>query len=127
MQYGKVWITYIKDCGENEGGYFCEVYADEDYNERIDYFCIHPEDCDCTNEDEVENFIEEYSQMYQYSGMANMKDLSNEEIFMLSDGLLALIHNCSEAIKLVPDKKAQKGIHNSIRKYQELNSKLMKK
>ena len=41
--------------------------------------------------------------------------LSNEEIFMLSDGLLTLIHNCSDAIKLVPEKKAQ----------QELNSKLM--
>lgn len=54
-----------------------------------------------------------------------MGNLSNEEIFMLSDGLLALIHNCSEAIKLVPDKKAQKVIHNTIRKYQELNSKLM--
>ena len=53
--------------------------------------------------------------------------LSNEEIFMLSDGLLTLIHNCSEAIKLVPDKKVQKGIHNTIRKYQELNAKLMGK
>ena len=51
--------------------------------------------------------------------------LSNEEIFMLSDGLLTLIHNCSEAIKLVQDKEAQKGIHNTIRKYQELNSKLL--
>lgn len=54
-----------------------------------------------------------------------MKDLSNEEIFMLSDGLLALINNCSEAIRLVPEKKAQKAIQNSIRKYQELNSKLL--
>ena len=53
--------------------------------------------------------------------------LSNEEIFMLSNGLLTLIHNCSEAIKLVPDKKTQKGIHNTIRKYQELNTKLMEK
>ena len=72
MQYGKVWITYIKDCDENEDGYFCEVYADEDYSERIDYFCIHPEDCDCTNEDEVEKFIEEYSKMYQ--GDNSIKD-----------------------------------------------------
>lgn len=56
-----------------------------------------------------------------------MKDLSNEEIFMLSDGLLALINNCSEAIRLVPEKKAQKAIQNSIRKYQELNSKLLEK
>lgn len=51
--------------------------------------------------------------------------LLNEEIFMLSDGLLSLINNCSEAIKLVPDEKVQRGIHNTIRKYQELNTKLM--
>ena len=56
-----------------------------------------------------------------------MQNLSNEEIFILSDGLLALIQNCSEAIKLVaPDKKTQKAIQNTMRKYQELNEKLMK-
>lgn len=51
--------------------------------------------------------------------------LLNEEVFMLSDGLLSLINNCSEAIKLVPDKKVQREIYNTIRKYQELNTKLM--
>ena len=51
--------------------------------------------------------------------------LSNEEIFILSEGLLALIHNCSEASKLVPDRKAQEEIYNAIYKYQELNSKLL--
>ena len=54
-----------------------------------------------------------------------MENLSNEEIFMLSEGLLALIHNCSEACKLVPDRKAQEEIYNAIYKYQKLNSKLM--
>ena len=54
-----------------------------------------------------------------------MKNLSNEEIFILSEGLLALIHNCSEACKLVPDRKAQEEIYNAIYKYQELNSKLL--
>ena len=51
--------------------------------------------------------------------------LSNEEIYILSEGLLALIHNCSEASKLVPDRKAQEEIYNAIYKYQELNSKLL--
>ena len=54
-----------------------------------------------------------------------MKNLSNEEIFILSEGLLSLIHNCSEASKLVPDRKAQEEIYNAIYKYQELNSKLL--
>lgn len=34
-------------------------------NEEIDNFYIHPEDCDCTDEKEVENFIKRYSKMYQ--------------------------------------------------------------
>ena len=55
---------------------------------------------------------------------ASMK-LSNEEIYILSEGLLTLIHNCSEACKLVPDRKAQEEIYNTIYKYQELNSKLL--
>ena len=54
-----------------------------------------------------------------------MEKLSREEIFVLSEGLLALIHNCSEASKLVPDRKAQEEIYNAIYKYQELNSKLL--
>ena len=51
--------------------------------------------------------------------------ISDDEIFMLSDGLLSLISNCSEAIKLVKDKKVQKAIQNTIRKYQSLKEKLM--
>lgn len=64
MKCGKVWISTCKDCGENEGGYFCQVYADEDMEIEIDYFCIHPEDCDCSNDDEVKKFIEWYAKMY---------------------------------------------------------------
>lgn len=64
MKYGKVWISRCTDCGENEGGYFCQVYADEDMENQIDYFCIHPEDCDCNNEEEVEKFIKKYAEMY---------------------------------------------------------------
>lgn len=65
MKYGNVWIGHIRDCGENEGGYFCEVYDNEDMDNRIDYFCIHPEDCDCTDENEVEKFIKWYAEQYR--------------------------------------------------------------
>lgn len=64
MKYGKVWIGCIPDCGENLGGYFCEVWSDEEMDNRIDYFCIHPDDCDCTDSEAVEKFIKEYSRMY---------------------------------------------------------------
>ena len=64
MKYGKVWIGCIPDCDENEGGYFCEVWDDEYMNNRIDYFCIHPEDCDCNNPEEVKKFIRWYAEQY---------------------------------------------------------------
>ena len=51
--------------------------------------------------------------------------LSSKEIYMLSDGLLALIKNASEAIKLTNNEHAQCAISGDIHKYQSLNSKLM--
>lgn len=65
MEYGKVWISRIPDCDNNLGGYYCQVYIDRDMENQIDDFCIHPEDCDCTSESEVEKFIEEYAKQYQ--------------------------------------------------------------
>ena len=51
----KVWLAFNPDCEENEGGWFVEVYLDPalDYD---DYFCIHPEDCDCKDPDAVEAY-----------------------------------------------------------------------
>ena len=40
MDYKNIRISCIPDCGENEGGYFCEVHT-QDCDDRIDYFCIH--------------------------------------------------------------------------------------
>ena len=43
MEYKELIISCIPDCGENEGGYFCEVHIQGcDGDDRIDYFCIHP-------------------------------------------------------------------------------------
>ena len=39
----KVYVTAIDDCGENVGGFYCQVYADEDMNDELDYFVIHKE------------------------------------------------------------------------------------
>jgi hypothetical protein len=65
MQYGKVWISTTTDCGENLGGYYCQVYTDENMENQIDDFCIHTDDCDCSNQEEVEKFIWQYAKMYQ--------------------------------------------------------------
>lgn len=65
MKYGNVWVSITTDCGENAGGYYCQVYKDEDMSYQIDDFCIHTYDCDCTNDNDVENFIMLYvNEMY---------------------------------------------------------------
>lgn len=40
----RAWVSYIHDCGENAGGFYCETYADPDGNRKVDDFCIHPGD-----------------------------------------------------------------------------------
>lgn len=44
MEYRGLVIDYIDDCGENEGGYFCEVRQAEVLDDRIDFFCVHPDE-----------------------------------------------------------------------------------
>ena len=36
----KVYVSLCDDLGENKGGYYCEVYLDED-SDSIDNFVIH--------------------------------------------------------------------------------------
>ena len=55
----EIYFVLNKDCDENKGGWWVEIYLD--YNgDRYDDFCIHVEDCDCSNQDEVEKFAKEY-------------------------------------------------------------------
>jgi len=63
MKYRDFYITYINDCGENEGGYFCEIYILDEYNSRsecdiLDYFCIKPDEL--VSVSDVEYWIREY-------------------------------------------------------------------
>lgn len=52
------YVTYIEDCGENTGGYYCIVYKDETLEEELDNFCID-KDCIKINPD-VEYWIKKY-------------------------------------------------------------------
>lgn len=62
----RVWMSYIPDCEDNTGGFYVEVYLNQ-YGDRYDYFCVHPEDCDCNNSEAVEKFMKEYvSQIKDY-------------------------------------------------------------
>ena len=44
MEYRGYYISLTPDCDPNEGGYYCQVYEDQDYSEEIDDFCIHPDE-----------------------------------------------------------------------------------
>ena len=47
------------DCEPNEGGYYVEICLDCDL-ERWDYFCVHPNDCDCSDIGAVEDYVRQY-------------------------------------------------------------------
>ena len=61
----KVYLSFVPDCDENEGGWFVEVYFDK-YGDYHDYFCIHPEDCDCKNQKEVDECAKRYISEIEY-------------------------------------------------------------
>lgn len=37
----KIYVSTCPDVGENEGGYYCIIFADEDYTIQIDDFVVH--------------------------------------------------------------------------------------
>ena len=49
---------------------------------------------------------------------------SDEELKIMSDGILALIHNVNEAIRLTVDEKVKDTLYEANRRYRELNSKI---
>ena len=44
MKYRGFYISRTEDCEENEGGFFCQIYADENFENEIDYFCIRKQE-----------------------------------------------------------------------------------
>lgn len=49
---------------------------------------------------------------------------SDEELKIMSDGILALIHNVNEAIRFTVDEKAKDALYEANKRYRELNSKI---
>ena len=50
----------VPDTDINKGGYYVEVFNDIDNNYKVDDFCVHPNDCDCTNEEALHAYIRKY-------------------------------------------------------------------
>lgn len=75
-----VFVTTIEDCDENQGGLFCQVYADRNFDKEIDNFCVHPDDCDCGSDTAVEAFVQRYVKSQEYDddsslGISTVEDL----------------------------------------------------
>ena len=56
----------------------------------------------------------------------NKNQFTDDELYMLSDGVLALIGNVDEALKLVCDAKSIDTLQEAQRKYNDLNTKICK-
>lgn len=54
----------------------------------------------------------------------NKKQFTDEELYMLSDGVLALIKITNQALQLTSDKSCIEALENLSRKYRELNTKI---
>ena len=54
----------------------------------------------------------------------NKKQFTDEELYMLSDGVLVLIRNTNQALQLTSDKSCIEALENLNRKYRELNTKI---
>ena len=70
MQYRKLRIDYVDDCGPTEGGYFCQVYRESD-EKQIDEFCIHPDELvGITDpEDFIQSYIDDMYDAYRREGL----------------------------------------------------------
>lgn len=56
--------------------------------------------------------------------LKNEKQFTDDELYMLSDGVLALIRSTNEALKLVCDSKSIEVLQESQKKYKDLNAKI---
>ena len=53
-----------------------------------------------------------------------LPQFTDDELYMLSDGMLALIRDINAAMKLVHDKQSVETLGNELSKYRELNKKI---
>lgn len=75
---------------------------------------------------EMENLLQNQeisSEDFSYEVEAE-KQFTDDELYMLSDGVVALIKNTNEAIKLVSDGKSVEVLRGVLAKYRELNKKI---
>ena len=75
---------------------------------------------------EMENLLQNQeiaSEDFSYE-LENENQFTDEDLYMLLDGVLALIRNTNEAMKLVSDGKSIEVLGDTLTKYRELNKKI---
>ena len=104
-----LFISLCDDCFPNEGGYYCEVFLDEDYIEEYDNFVIHKKDLDCVvNKDEfIQICCENYAKSVDDMPFLNKKfnkiyNLISEANDLIDDFYMRHIvfnENCTDSEK----------------------------
>ena len=56
--------------------------------------------------------------------LENEKQFTDEELYMLSDGILALIRSTNEALRLICDNKSIEVLQETQKRYKDLNTKI---
>ena len=77
MEYRKLRIDYVDDCGPNKGGYFCQVFRESD-EKLIDDFCIHSDEitAETDPEDMIRSYIDRMYHAYRREGLLEAPSFS---------------------------------------------------
>jgi hypothetical protein len=59
-----------------------------------------------------------------FEELENEKQFTDDELYMLSDGILALIRSTNEALRLVCDSKSIEVLQEAQKRYKDLNAKI---
>lgn len=67
LKYNGLYITFCDDCDKNIGGYFCQIYNDENLENEIDNFVIPKDEC-YGDLSKAEEFAKDYIDMVTIIG-----------------------------------------------------------
>ena len=105
----KLYISLCDDCFPNVGGYYCDVYLDEDMEQECDNFVIHKEDLDCVvNKNEYihmccENYAKGFDDMpilnKEFNKIYDLISNANDAIDEFYMSHIAFNKNCTEKEK----------------------------
>lgn len=111
--YFGIYYTLCDDVGKNEGGYFVELYSDENHDDRIDWMVLHKDTDEVTEPDKyIKEYIKEELKDYIHNKrMLNMKE-NAEILFNLVCRQRSGLTINSKQIQLLKEKNIINDNHN---------------